>query len=287
MSYGCSISFKKINPEDVYDFLVQFKAEANKNLKEIARDQYSWIPFVRNHVEVEKDFNKIPKDEIEASKNWAKDLFTYRYFYIKERNLLGIYGLPKQMKHLFDGTVYFQNSVDQDYDREAYEGIGDFLKIYDECMDMSVDELAEAYENALSVVKRDWKEDVLDWHPEGLTEETVDYYKKTVAYERIWKIVEFSLWNENRIVYFSLFGYYEIREIQLVLVTCHKEAVLRQKEMFDKAKQEQSRVTFEIDNDQLRVFFDGEIVDIINGDTSDLTDADFVEIKKQVLLSKT
>lgn len=286
MSYGCTISFKKINAEDVFDFLVRFKSEVKKNLKEIAKDQYCWIPFVRNHVEVEKDFEKIPKDEIAASKKWAQDLFTYRYFYDKERRLLGMYGLPKQIRHLFDGSVYFQDSVDQNYDREEYKGIDDFLKIYDECMRMTVEELAAVYENNRSSIDRSWKEDVLDWHPEGLTDSLIDYYKKTVAYEKIWKTVEFSLWDENKIVYVSLFGYYETREIQSVLVACHKEALVRQKEMFEKSNQEQSRVTFEVDSDQLRVFFDGEVIDVIDGDTSDLTDADFVEIKKEVLLEK-
>ena len=37
MSYECEICFKKIAPEEVYDFLLKFKHKATERRKEIAK----------------------------------------------------------------------------------------------------------------------------------------------------------------------------------------------------------------------------------------------------------
>ena len=46
MSYNCEISFKEINPEDVYDFLVTLRNKLVDNIENIAKDNYTYAPFV-------------------------------------------------------------------------------------------------------------------------------------------------------------------------------------------------------------------------------------------------
>lgn len=105
MSYSCEISFKEINPEDVYDFLVALKNKLIDNIENIAKDNYMYAPFVRYQ---HKPYTKLENySEIECNNSWVKQVFTYRYFYLKDYCLLGVYGLPNSVQNLFDDTIYF------------------------------------------------------------------------------------------------------------------------------------------------------------------------------------
>lgn len=87
MSYSCEISFKEICAEEVYDFLVTLKNKLIDNIENIAKDNYMYAPFVRYQ---HKPYSKLENySNIECNNSWVKQVFTYRYFYLKEYNLLG------------------------------------------------------------------------------------------------------------------------------------------------------------------------------------------------------
>lgn len=236
MSYSCDISFKKIKPEEVYDFLLEFKKTCKKHIYDIAEIEFAWCPFIRNNLYVERDFSKISSTDIKEAKHWAlNSIFTFRYFYDKENELLGIYSVENvpQIKKLFDGSVYFQNSTDQDYEREEYKGIELFEQIYDKYMKAPMEDLEKAWNNIHEW--NDWKRDVLD---ENTSEIDMDYYRRYIAYCEIWNKYEDTLMNEENIVYLSLFGPYESQEIYCFIKRCHEEQIKWEDENFKEFKKE-------------------------------------------------
>lgn len=112
MSYSCEISFKEICAEEVYDFLVTLKNKLIDNIENIAKYNYRYAPFVRYQ---QKPYTKLKNySDIECNNSWVRHIFTYRYFYLKEYNLLGIYGLPSSVQKLCSisasmATLYFNN----------------------------------------------------------------------------------------------------------------------------------------------------------------------------------
>ena len=223
MSYSAEISFKKINPEDVMDFLVSVKHELKNKLLEIAKENRAYIPFARNHIFVERQWSKIPKDEIEASKAWVQDVFKYRYFYNKENGVLGVYGIPKPVQHMFDATVYFQNSCDQNYDKETWEGLDWFENTYNKIMSMSNDEFDEYYE-----AKHGCR--FADHFGSRYLPAEYEYYMKSEVYDEIWSKIEPTLFDDDNVVYFSAFGRYDIDLVQKFMITCHKEMIAFEEE---------------------------------------------------------
>lgn len=219
MSYGCEISFKHIKAEELFDFFVKFKQTVTKHLDEIAEENYCFCPFIKNALNVERDMSKISDRDMLASKYWAMNsIFKYRYFYDKENELLGVYSVHfvPELQSLFDGRVYFQNSTDQDYERDEYGGIDIFEKIYDEYMLMPLDRLIEKYNS-----RYEWSNWSRDFEDEELTEDRIAYQRRSLAYDEIWSKYEHTLEDETCIVYLSLYGAYELMEILSFLSKCH------------------------------------------------------------------
>ena len=212
MSYQAFISFKKIKPEDIYDFFVNFKQEAINRITDIAKENCHYVPFSRNHIFVERKWDKISDEDMKASKTWAQNLFKYRYFYDRKNQLLGIYGTPSALNNLFDKTIFFQNGTDQDYDRETWEGIKKKKKIYDRINQMADDEFCKYYAEKSSEL------DETDLS-------NIEYYKKSQAYSEIWDKISDTLYNDNKIVYLSLFSEYDYDIVMKLLICCHKEIV--------------------------------------------------------------
>ena len=213
MSYYCKISFKKINPEDVYDFFENLKSFAKDNLEGIANIEYKFMPYVVERLFVENipnNFADVERHEIERAKSWAVcHIFSNYYFYDKKTSMLGVFGLCDVFDKLFDVCIQFQNSTDQDYPRSTYIGSDLFLEIYDDCMKISDDEIIEKlgddYEN----------------------EEQIEYEKRSIAYKKIWSMFEDYFVRDNRIR-ISLFDIFE-RDVLKFISYCHKKAIIEQK----------------------------------------------------------
>lgn len=206
MSYSATISFKRITSIDsVYKFFQKVKSSAIENLNSIAENDYIYCPMCRNFDLKSTDtFESIKykhdKDDIcSKSEYWFNRLFTYRWFYISKWKLLGVYGVSNVLQNLFDGTVYFQNSCDQDYERNDYGGIETFEKIYDEwVLNKTIDEI-KAYLN----------ENELLFEFECLDDEALLYARRTCVYNEIWKNLSSTLYNDDDVVYLSLFNYWD------------------------------------------------------------------------------
>ena len=99
-----------------------------------------WCPSVKKRIG-KIDYKELTVDETDLDREWFCRVFTHRFFYDDEFGLLGIYGVPTVSRKLFDKTVYFQNSCDQDYDFKDWEGIPEFENIYNKFMGLTVEEL--------------------------------------------------------------------------------------------------------------------------------------------------
>ena len=205
MSYSCEISFKEINSEEVYDFLVTLKNKLIDNIENIVKDNYMYAPFVRYQ---HKPYTKLENySDIECNNSWVKQVFTYRYFYLKEHSLLGIYGLPSSVQNLFDDTIYFQNSTDQDYDLDTWNKINLFRHVSEKWKNCTNDYIVSTLE-----LDDDQKEDI-------------EYFRRSGCYGEVWNTyLKETLFNDDSVVYMSCFHYYDLLYVHQFLYNCEKFA---------------------------------------------------------------
>lgn len=204
MSYSCVISFKTIEADKLYGFFQQLKLKIIEKFPEIAKDNFIYLPSIRQKGAL-KGANEWAVDEI--NEKWVLDgMFRYRYFYLPRHNLLGIFGIPDEIKNMFDTTLGFQNSCEQDYDYSYWKGVPVF------------EELAERWRtasNEIIIAKLFGKID------EELDRDgNFEYWRKTFAYEAIWSLIEEYLFNDTSCVYLSIFGGYELNHIQRFIHLC-------------------------------------------------------------------
>ena len=104
MSYRCTISFKIIEPADLYLFLLQYKQECRKNYANIAEENCLCSPVWRENQDTSFiDLKTLENaEELERKTEiWAKNhVFKYRWFYFADKKLLGIYAVPTSVYHL-------------------------------------------------------------------------------------------------------------------------------------------------------------------------------------------
>lgn len=214
MSYSCEISFKEINSEEVYYFLVTLKNKLIDNVENIAKDNYLYAPFVRYQ---HKPYTKLENySDIECNNSWVKQVFTYRYFYLKEYNLLGIYGIPSCVRNMFDDTIYFQNSVDQDYSFDTW----DKVKLF-KCVAEKWKNCTDEYVVRTLDLDEDQKKDI-------------NYFRRSGCYSEIWNTyISDTLYNDDSVVYMSCFGQYDLLYIQQFLCYCEKYAGLKEDKMYE------------------------------------------------------
>ena len=206
MSYSCSIGFKQIAGEEIFDFMQSFKNKAIENLKGIAKDNFTFSPlfkgFTRNSKYLNDDFSiddNTIHDLIKDTNEWARNcVFRYRFFYDKDHQLLGVYGVDKSLCDLFDNITYFQNSCDQDYEFDEWKGV----KLFEE--------IADKWKNAddETVIAQFKKHLNSDYDPKY--DSPLDYWRRSFAYNEIWKMFEWSLEDDDAVIYFSLFGSYDL-----------------------------------------------------------------------------
>lgn len=203
MSYSCEISFKEICAEEVYDFLVTLKNKLIDNIENIAKDNYMYAPFVRYQRNPYTKLETYP--DIECNNSWVRQVFTYRYFYLKEYNLLGIYGIPSCVRNMFDDTIYFQNSTDQDYDLSTWNKINLFQRISEKWNNCTDDYIVRTLE-----LDDDQKDDI-------------EYFRRSSCYDEIWNTyLKETLFNDDSVIYMSCFGVYDLLNIHKFLYCCEK-----------------------------------------------------------------
>lgn len=197
MSYGCEVSFKEVDSiKSLNEFMSFLKEKAILHHKEIIKEckhslamtvastKYRLNDFI-------KDITGIPSEDKYIKEQFLIErihrIFTYRWIYLEEQHYIAMYGIPRVLQQYFDGTVYFQNSTDRDYDREKYGGLTYFENIFDIFMKKSAKEIAKFFQiNHISV-------------------DNVNYYRRWAAYEHISKPIEEGLYDDKNAIYMSLF----------------------------------------------------------------------------------
>jgi hypothetical protein len=166
-----------------------------------------------------KNDSEYGKDQLDRA--WMRNsVFSYRFFYIPEHNLLGVFGVPDAVKDIFDLTCYFQNSCDQDYPFTDWNGIPVFEQIAEKWKNATEEEVYKAFEYP------EEHEEPIDY----------DYYRRSFAYNEIWRMCEHYLYYEDDVVYISMFGGYEIAEQKGFCHKCHK-AYDEWKKQFEEPKE--------------------------------------------------
>lgn len=208
MSYSCTISFKQIKSETIYPFLQSLKKEAEKIAPDVAKDEYIWSPIYRwmgydeekEKIIKEETFFKAHSEEIvkieRENENWVLKLFTFRWYWDFEKEVLMVYSLPKQLQSLFDNTVGFQDSCDQDYEFEEWSGIKYMEEIAMKWKCLPDETIISKYKERYSYPGEEIIESDID----------INYYRKSFCYEDIWDRIEWTLYNDDRIVYLCLFS---------------------------------------------------------------------------------
>lgn len=247
MSYSCTISFKQIKPEEIYSFLQKLKEEAIKIAPDVIKDEYIWSPIYKWMefdeekkllIKEEKFFNAHDKDVVRAEReneDWVIRCFSFRWYWDFEKGVLMLYSIPKQIQHLFDNTVYFQNSCDQDYDFEDWSGIQYMEDIANKWKSLSDEDFIKIYKE--SRYYDDWDED------EKYIQKWQDYYRKTMCYDEIWNRIEWTLYDDREITYITLFSkwndYEVLKRCSIATVKGIKEDWL---DRFDKKKEDNGSI---------------------------------------------
>ena len=202
MSYSCTISFKQISADKVYSFLQNFKKEVTNHLKEIAESNFAFSPIVGVYRNMGGENVKMTNELRSATRDWAAGkVFRYRYFYDATLQLLGVYGIHNSIEHLFDCTVQFQNSCDQDYDYKDWNGVAYFKSIANKWKNTTDESVKEKFKEKYNS----------EWNSEYAS--PLEYYRKTFAYEEIWEKFENTLFDDDSVIYLSLFGSYDYRPL--------------------------------------------------------------------------
>jgi hypothetical protein len=206
MSYSATINFKTVKEGELYAFFKKIKDTCKEKFDDIAEDNFIYMPsvhFAQNRT-LDGASDRAKED---ADRAWMRNsVFSYRFFYLPEHNLLGIFGAPDAVKDIFDLTVYFQNSCDQDYDFDDWKGVSIFEQIAEKWKNATDEEVYKAFEYP------DEPEEPIDY----------DYYRRSHAYDEIWRMCETYLYHEEKVVYISMFGGYEIAEQMGFVNKCRK-----------------------------------------------------------------
>ena len=202
MSYSATICFKTVKGDDLYPFLKKIKDTCKENFDDIAKSEFIFMPSI-NRDYILKNDGEYAKDQLDRA--WMRNaVFSYRFFYIPEHKLLGVFNIPSAVRDIFDLTCHFQNSCDQDYDFEEWKGIPIFEKIAKKWENATNEEVFKAFECPEEY------EEPIDY----------DYYRRSFAYKEIWDMCEHYLYSEDDVVYVSMFGGYEIAEQKGFVFKC-------------------------------------------------------------------
>ncbi len=223
MSYSCYISFKKMPKEDMFDFFGDLKQACSERIADIAKDNASFCPYIRRSLNIPEQFLDVPVADRQAAEFWARAcVFSYKYSYDSSRGMLYMFGIPTAARDMFDGTVFFQNSCDQDYNREDWKGIPEFEAIYDKWMAKSDAEILQDYFRKEGMSLYDvYNIDAGNPAHEQKLRDKIDYYKRTGCYDEIFSHYSDALYNDERYTSVALYGGYDALTIGRFVRKCH------------------------------------------------------------------
>lgn len=162
MSYSFNMLFTSCEPKNVLDKCLSIS-------KSIVKKPYKYIDYNRLYIPSEKyDLS----ERIKSSFNdmWLYRLFNFNFVYWEKYNILGLLGENYgDIDKDFDTQIYFQNSVDQNYDYDVWNGIPYFEGIATEIKSMPKEYLIT----------------ISDYDSEDIENDTDDYYKKCIVYDTI------------------------------------------------------------------------------------------------------
>lgn len=215
MSYWCQISFKEIKAEDIQEFFVNMKKKAKERYEASVENNYVYSPmhkdvFYTNPEEITTELYST-KYRTEQE-DWARKVYTYRWFYLKEHNLLGVFGVGSELEDYFDDTLAFQNSCDQDYDFDYWDKVKLFKDIAEKHKNDTWEEVDP---------KNDYKEN-------ERTDSNLEYLRKSAAYVEIWDTyLDDKLYGIDTCVFMSLFSpfYDDLTFISKYSISCYKKTV--------------------------------------------------------------
>ena len=206
---------------------MKLKATAIERMDQVADEEYHFCPFIRNELYLPDNYMEITREKKQEARNWAINcVFMYRYFYNKEFKLLGVYGVSNCLRDMFDTTVHFQNSCDQNYDRTDWEGVKLFENMYDAWMNYPKEYIRNKYDlrNGDGAWEKAHGNDEGRW---------LDYYRKDMCYEEIWRLFEHTLYNHEYSMYFAVFGPHDISETSQFVKLCYDKYKEWEKEFED------------------------------------------------------
>jgi hypothetical protein len=183
MSYGFEMGFCSASsfPKalEKAQKVVQILGEFNSATKYIEENLiYSPVRRGPSFSKEDADYRKTKLYARLATDNWVRSMLAFRFVYFEDLKLLGMlwdHRYPKELKKIFK-TVYFQNSCDQDYERDDWNKIKPFVEIYDECMKLDASTFCDEFTTL---------EDV---------EKSLDYYRRTAAYDKIFEVLNLDKW---------------------------------------------------------------------------------------------
>lgn len=185
MSYRFDMGFKEVSSfEEALVYAVNAVKVLNKreHIEDMIRDNMLCLPYFRHVRKDKKDDKQWKALAIDASEKTVNgDILSVRFVYFKKQKLLGVCGTyyPEEFKTLFDKFFYFQNSCDQDYERDCYPTIPFFTNIFDDCMKLTPNEIYDVIPYAKDCIDDD---------------DSLNYYRRTAAYEKIYNTLHLDEW---------------------------------------------------------------------------------------------
>lgn len=215
MSDYCCISFKKLEGNDVYNFLRKVKTTCLERMEDIAKDEKLYLPYVRKDLffDIPEKLSDIPKEALTEAKEWAcYTVFNFRFFYDEKTSLLGMFGVPSKITDIFDASVVFQTCTDHDYERKEWEGVELFTDIFDKWWNKPDEEIENLLRND------GYAEDEID----------IEYGKRSKAYEEIWDKFSKYFYDDGEI-FLTILKPWQLDTLKFVAL-CHNEAYKYQEE---------------------------------------------------------
>ena len=195
MSYRCTASFKRISNDinELYDFFSKLKTYASDPavVHTIIEENQYYCPLMRMDL---TNINKTDAYRLPELEYWITRLFTFKWRLVTYDcdTMVCVLGIPTQLQSLFDGSVYFQNSTDQDYELDEWP-LDTFKRIYDRWQTASLEQ----------VIK------FLGYDADDFDDTDEFYWRRSAAYREIASPVEDLLYDDKTTHYVQLFRSYD------------------------------------------------------------------------------